>query len=74
MNRLASFIGMGIFLVLLVVGIIVFSYIILIGAAIGLVLFAIAYVRARFFNRAKQTTPKENSPESGRVIEHDEIK
>lgn len=75
-SKLSSFIGMGIFLVLLVIGIIFFSYLLLVGAIIGLVLFAIAYIRAKFFLRKAnfQTKhAKKNQQASGRVIEHDEI-
>ncbi len=52
--KLAPFLGAGIFLVIIVVAIIVFSYVLLIGGAIGLILFCLAYLKRKFFPSKKQ--------------------
>jgi len=69
------FVGMGIFVVLFIVGLIFFSYLLIIAAIIGLVLFAIGYVRVKLFQRKSRTAANDQTYQSsgkGRVIEHDD--
>lgn len=68
-----SYCWLGVLVVLTIVGLIFLSYILLIGAAIGLVLFLFSWLKQRFFSpkRSSTTTDKQSH---GRVIEHDEIK
>ena len=53
---LASFIGMGVFIVLLIVGLVFFSYLLIIGGVIGLILLGILYLRAKFFAPKKKNS------------------
>ena len=69
---LGSFIGMGIFIVLLALGIIFFSYLFIIGSVIGLILFGIAYLRAKFFMRQAQKQPNNTRHINGRTIDHEQ--
>ena len=68
--RIMPFIGLGLFVVLLVVGIIFLSYLFILGAAVGLILFAIAWIKAKFSHKSSIASP---SPH-GHVYDHDEIK
>ncbi len=69
-KNILSFIGLGIFVVLFLASLFIFSYIIIIGAVIGLVLFAVAYVRARILqSRAKQDYENKH----GRVIDYQDV-
>ena len=66
------FIAFGITLFLLIAGIVILSYILIFGAFIGLVLFAIAWLREKI--SAKKTVKKPNPVEhKGRVIDHDDL-
>ena len=58
------FIGMGIFLVLLAVGVVVFSYLLILGAVVGIILFGVFWIYQKF------TTPRR--PRSPQTIDHDE--
>lgn len=60
-------IGMIVFIALFIVGIFVFSYVLIIGTVIGLILFIIAFIKAKYAKN-KTTT---SSP-LGRTIEHDD--
>lgn len=46
-NVIASFLGLGIFVALLICAIIFFSYVFVIGAIIGLILFVVAFIRSK---------------------------
>ena len=70
-NSLAAFIGLGIFVVLLICAIVVFSYIFLIGAAIGLVLFIIGFIRAKFSGKKQSNGSIQSSKSSHRIIDQD---
>lgn len=70
MARLLPFIFLGILLVLVVVGIILFSYLVLFGALVGLVLFLLAWVKG-LFSRNKQKYPAAYHKKPGRIIDHD---
>lgn len=71
-SSLASIVGMGVFVLLFIIGLVFFSYLLIIGGIIGLVLFAIGYVRAKFFLRKAQR-PQQSHPgrsvHQGRTID-----
>jgi hypothetical protein len=66
--RLLPFIFLGIALVALVFGLILLAYLFIFGALVGLTLFAVAYIRQRFFGSKQIIIPKKQ----GRTIDHDE--
>lgn len=70
--RLIPFIFLGIMIVLLVLGLIVFSYLLIFGALVGLVLFMITWIKDRFFrkNRKKSAQLKHKS---GHTIDHHDL-
>ncbi len=77
LGRLVPFIGMGIFIVLIIVGLIFLSYLIVIGALIGFVLFVLAYLKNRFFPNKYPTTKSQQSEDQshhGKTYDHDEFK
>lgn len=67
-KRLRPFLLAGILLVALAFSMVIFAYLLLIGAAAGLVLFAISWIRERFF-RPPEVKPKQPS---GRIIDSDD--
>lgn len=73
-NRLMSFLGLGIFIALLIVSIFIFSYIFIIGALVGLVLFVIDYIRNRFSHHGKRINGRNDGfthpSHQGRTIEY----
>ncbi len=71
-NRIMSFIGLGIFIVLFICAFVFLSYLLIIGAAIGLILFLIAYVRKRFFHRNQQHNFIKDDDQTHRVIDQDD--
>lgn len=71
LNLIIPFIGMGIFLVVLVIAIIFLSYIFIIGGIIGLILFGIVYIKEKFFTR-KTRQPQQKQP--GKTYDADEFK
>lgn len=75
MNRLAAnivaFLGMALFIILVILSFFVFSYLVIIGAIIGLILFVIAFFRARFASTDKPIDNQSHS--TGRTIEYDDI-
>lgn len=60
-------------LVVLAFGIILFSYVLILGAIIGFVLYVIAIIREKLFSSKNLTKPSEPK-RRGRIIEHDEYK
>ena len=69
--RLIPFIFLGVMIVLFVVGIILFSYLLIFGAIVGMILFFITWVKEKLFpskNIQYYQKPKKN----GRTFEHDE--
>ena len=66
-NNIQGLFGLIIFIAVLIIGLVFFSYLIIIGAIIGLALFAAAYFRAKFFIKPKKKTRSSH----GRTIEHD---
>jgi ABC-type transport system involved in cytochrome bd biosynthesis fused ATPase/permease subunit len=70
--RLVPFIFLGIMIVLLVVGFVIFSYILMFGALVGVVLFVVAWIRETFFSpKDKNLMKRETDKKPGRVIDHD---
>ena len=67
--RIIPFIFLGIMIVLLVAGVIILSYLLIAGAIIGLILFAVAWVRDRFFNHK----PNSTMPKKGRTLDHRDL-
>ncbi|MDA8562045.1 hypothetical protein N9L02_02900 [Gammaproteobacteria bacterium] len=70
--KIIPFIFLGIMLVLLVVGIVFFSYLLIFGAIIGVILFLISWVKDRLFNKSSRNKNEINKNRSGRTIEHDD--
>ena len=68
-NKLGSYIGMGIMIVLFIVGLIIFSYILIWGAIIGLVWFIIAKIKSTFFPSKSRKIKIEHK---GRTFEHED--
>jgi len=56
LTSIMPFIGMGIFLVLLVAGLVIFSYLLIFGAVVGLVLFTIFWIYNKLTGPAKIKT------------------
>lgn len=71
-DNIAPFLGLGILIVLFILGIFIFSYLLIIGAIVGLVLYIVALIRAKFGSSKSQQPPHSNLPEgSGRVIDQE---
>lgn len=68
------FLFAGITIVLFVVGIIIFSYILLFGALVGLILFIIAFIfmKIKMHQLRKQFKQSSVSSRKGRTIDHDD--
>lgn len=66
-----TFLSLGIFIVIVVLGLALLSYLLVAGAVIGFVLFAVFYIKNRFFSQAS-STEKQQSP-TGRVFDHDKL-
>jgi hypothetical protein len=66
--RLLPFIFIGIAIVALIFGLILLAYLFIFGALVGLTLFAVAYIKQRFFASKQIIIPKKQ----GRTIDHDE--
>ena len=82
MNKLTAkimpFLTLGVMLMVFIIGLIFFSYVIIIAAILGLILFTVGYIRGKWlmrkFKQQAQQQPQQNTPkEQGRIIEHDEI-
>lgn len=70
--RIAPFIMLGIFCVLGIIGFIIVSYVALIGAALGLVLFITNYVY-QLLKRRGNTPPQAPSQHKGRTYDHKDL-
>jgi len=75
---LGSIVGIAVFIGLFILGLIFFSYLLIIGGIIGLVLFLIGYIRAKFFIKRfqadiKKEQAKQQGPQlhKGRTIDHE---
>ena len=71
-KRLLPYIFLGIMLVLAVVGVILFSYLLIFGAIVGVILFIIAWIRELFF-RKKTKILQPGQHKTGRTIDHDNL-
>ena len=66
--KFLPFLTLGVMIVVFIVGLIFFSYIFIFAVIVGAILYAMAYVRLKFFTRKK---PAQKPESKGRVIEHD---
>jgi hypothetical protein len=71
LSKLIPFVLFGFVLVALVAGFILFSYLLIFGALVGLVLFLISWIREKFFP-SKHLTTRQSPPKSGRTFDHKE--
>lgn len=69
--RLVPFIFLGVMLVLFVLGLILFSYLLIIGAIVGMILFALTWLRDKIFP-PKEIGPHQKKETQGRTFEHDD--
>lgn len=68
-SRLAPFLMLGVLIVVFIAGIVIFSYLLILGALVGLVLFALTWLREKMFP-SKQLV-KKNKHRRGDVIDHE---
>lgn len=77
-NKIVPFIILGIAIVALVAGLILFSYLLILGAVVGVILFALTWLREKFFPSKRMTTyqkpPTQHQQSGGRTFEHDDKK
>jgi hypothetical protein len=66
--KIMPFFMLGIALVLIFYGLILLAYLFVFGAIVGMVLFGIAWIKAKFFASSNFSVPKRR----GHTIEHDE--
>ncbi len=70
MGRLISFIFLGIMIVVLVAGVLLLSYLLILGALVGVILFLIVWIKDRLFNKKKPLVPRKKS---SHTIDHDDL-
>lgn len=70
--RLLPFIFLGITIVLFIAGILVFSYVLIIGALLGFVMFIMVWLKDKLF--PNKTIAKRPRSSSGRVIDQEKDK
>ena len=70
------FVSMAIFVVLGIIGFFILSWLLIVGAMIGLIVFIIAYVRRRFSSNSFSSRQPPNTLHkgSGKVYDHDDFK
>jgi len=72
LSRILPFLFFGMFIVVLVVGLVLLSYLLIFGAIVGLFLFALAWIRDKFF-APKDVVPYQKPQKgTGRTFDHDE--
>lgn len=71
LSRLIPFIFLGIAIVAIAFGMLLLFYLFAIGATVGLILFAISWIKDRFFPPQKLPTHKQKT---GRTIDTDDWK
>ena len=71
-SRIGPFIFIGILIVLFVIGLMLLYYLLIFGAAVGLILFAIAWLREKLFKPKKPRYPIAKR-KSGHTIDHDDL-
>lgn len=69
-NTLLSFVSLGIFIVLAICALIFFSYVFLIGAIIGALLFLYSYIRSKLHPQSPHQM--HHKRQDGRVIEQND--
>jgi len=74
LDRIVPFIFLGMALVALVAGFVLFSYLLIFGALVGFVLFVILRIKEKFFPDKNKTTQYHEPTRTGRIIEHDDKK
>ena len=67
-GRIMPFVTLGIFCVLLVIGLIFLSYVLLIGAALGVILFVVNFIYRKLKYRNQPPAPTRQ----GRTFDHEE--
>jgi len=73
-HKIAPFFIFGIMIFIFVAGLIILSYILIFGALIGLILFAIQKLREKFFSQHSNPSHKLKKVErKGRIIDHDDF-
>lgn len=70
--KIWPFIAFGIIIFILAIGFVILSYVLIFGAFIGLLLFAIQWLREKLSPKKPPKTPK-NVEQKGRVIDHDDL-
>jgi hypothetical protein len=70
--RIAPFIALGIFCILAVIGFILLSYVVLIGAAIGIVLFIVNYVY-RLLKHSGTMPPQASEQHKGQTYDQKDL-
>lgn len=73
LRQLLPFFFIGVAVVAFAFGIILLAYLFLFGAFIGFILFAISWIRNKFFTPKSQLKPAAK-PKSGRIIDSDDWK
>jgi hypothetical protein len=68
--RIMPFIFLGIIIVIFIAGFVIFSYLLIFGALVGLFLFCIAWIKELIFKH-KNSYPEVKKPRSGRTIDHE---
>lgn len=68
MQRLAPFIFIGIMIVLFAVGIIILSYLLILGALVGIVLFVVVWIKDKLIRN--DHLPQVKKKQEGRTIDH----
>jgi hypothetical protein len=69
---LFPFLCLGTMLALVIVGIVLFSYLLIFGAIMGSILFIIAWIKSLVIQR-KPPNPPILQPKTGRIIDHDDV-
>lgn len=69
--KFLPFLMLGLMIVLFIIGVIFFSYVLIIAVIIGAILYAVAYIRLKFFTPKKPAQKTGSTGSKGRVIDHD---
>ena len=83
--RIMPFFVIALMVILFIVGIFIFSYVLIFAVIVGFILFVVGFIRTKFFNHRKTSSiheefivdvrrenNKASNEKSGRLIEHDE--
>lgn len=69
-ERIIPFILLGVAIVVFALGMMLLFYLLLLGAAVGFILFLATWIRDKFFP-TKKIVRHEHEKKSGRIIDHD---